>query len=108
MNILISSVLCFLSVYGAMQLIFKCMALHTKAQARAIHSTHIVLSVKNQEDTIEGVIRAIAWEPCDGEIVVIDLGSDDDTPKILHKLEREYDFLHCMTKSEYLGFIESI
>lgn len=105
MNILISTVICFLAVYGALQLLIKLMTASRDRNKSVVQQAHIVLSVKNQEDTIENMIRAIAWDPRSGEVVAIDLGSDDETPEILNRLEQEYSFLHCMNKEEYIDYI---
>ena len=43
-----------------------------------------------------------------GDIVVIDLGSEDETLTILRRLSREYDFLHPMTKERYIEMLEEM
>ena len=104
MQVLIATVVCFLAVYGVIQLLENLVTVKSRRK-RELQQTHIVLRVKNQQDTIEGVIRAITWEPGAGEIIVIDMDSDDDTPVILKRLEDEFPFLHCMSKQEYIAYI---
>lgn len=83
-------------------------------KVRKIKPPYAVVSVKNDEECVEGVIRSLAWQiksqPDNGlsfisELVVIDLESEDETPIILKKLSEEYDFLHIMNKSEYMESI---
>ncbi len=60
---------------------------------------YIILTSKNSQDTIEGIIRThIGMLSKFGtanfmEIIVLDLGSDDQTLTILSKLSRRYPFV---------------
>lgn len=63
-----------------------------------------VLVVQDCQDSVEGLIRAIGWEDVRDDLIVVDLGSTDDTPKILEKLERELDFLWVMNPEEYRDY----
>lgn len=69
---------------------------------------YAVLSVKNCEGCIEVLLRAIARQMKFGEcinsidrLIVIDLGSEDDTPIIIEKLTVEYPFICNMSMEEY-------
>jgi len=60
----------------------------------------IIISVKDQEETVEGIIRSLVLQSgLEGNevpflnVVVVDAGSTDETPKILEKLAREYTFV---------------
>jgi hypothetical protein len=48
-----------------------------------------LLLVQNQEQRVEGVVRSLAWAT-DGDLLLADLGSVDDSPAILERLVREY------------------
>jgi hypothetical protein len=54
----------------------------------------LLLLIKDQEEAIEGILRAILWwrslKGCWLEIVVIDCGSRDDTCRILERLNFPY------------------
>jgi hypothetical protein len=61
-------------------------------------SSRIVLRVKNCETVIEGVVRSLlpqirakGWQ-----VAVIDAGSDDDTPVILHRLNETLSGLEVL------------
>lgn len=66
----------------------------------------LILTVKNQEDNIEGVIHSIFKDELfknsgpDCKVVVIDKGSDDDTVKILRKLACQYENLEVVLEGE--------
>jgi glycosyltransferase involved in cell wall biosynthesis len=76
---------------------------------------YIIITVKNLQDKIEGIIRSIVWKNLNNsqggrvpKILVVDLGSDDETPKILEKLCNEYDFIIATDKNEYAKFVEEM
>ncbi len=76
-------------------------------------ASYYVLTVKNCEDSIEGIIRSTVWqiqtsETTPEELVVIDLDSEDQTKFILKQLAKEYPFIHPMSKSEYIRFISEL
>lgn len=60
---------------------------------------YIILTAKNSQDSIEGIIRTYIsvlkkCGPSDfTEIIVLDMGSDDQTLTILNKLSKNYPFV---------------
>lgn len=77
------------------------------------HSSYYVLTVKNVEDSIEGIIRSLIWQTqtsqtASEKLVVIDLDSDDSTQFILKQLAKEYPFIHPMSKTEYINFVSEL
>lgn len=114
MNVVLYSVICFFALYGILELILT--IIHYRPQTngeKIISKPYAVLSIKNHEDCIESVIRSIAWHMTAQagcaqyitELIVIDLGSSDQTPDILNLLSHEYDFIHVMNKDEYLNYV---
>ena len=67
---------------------------------------NLILVVKDQEDNIEGIIRDavnnkfVRGIALTGRFTVLDMGSTDDTLKILKKLEQEYPLLDICTYEE--------
>ena len=71
----------------------------------------VVVKVKNQQENIEHIIRKIVWDSLNvnneagvPDILVVDMGSTDDTCKILQKLKDEYDFIAVTDKEGYDNF----
>ncbi len=66
----------------------------------------LVLIVKNQEDTIEGVVRSLYINDYPGRIMsdrgltVIDMGSQDSTSEVLDRLKREYGSLEVYSQNQ--------
>ncbi|HOM01331.1 MAG TPA: hypothetical protein PLH43_00700 [Acetivibrio sp.] len=98
---------CFLAAYGLMMLIHDLLVSiknHNKGYRNS--QVKLVLIVKNQGETIEGVLRNVL--PRDfirklmpgGKLMVLDMGSNDDTMDILRRLEKDYECLEVLGKSE--------
>ena len=51
---------------------------------------YILIAVKNQAEQIEGIIRTLMQKYPYSDFLLIDLGSTDDTRKILMKLSDDY------------------
>lgn len=69
---------------------------------------YAVLSVKNCECCIEALLRSIVWQMklgkcknCLDTLIVVDLGSEDNTFSIMEKLSLEYPFICNISMDEY-------
>lgn len=66
----------------------------------------MIIMVKNQEDVIEGVVRNIITSNISKKLIysknlmIVDMGSTDDTLKILRRLERYYKIIDIYTVDE--------
>ena len=59
---------------------------------------YLIIAVKNKEDKIEGFLRSILFRFLYGKeniknIIVTDLGSEDNTLKILDTLQEDYKYI---------------
>ena len=71
----------------------------------------LVVSAKNQEDAIEGVIRGFilkvgldSFEEQLLQIVLVDLGSRDKTTKIMEKLDHEYSIIKIIKPEDLISY----
>ncbi len=108
MEAVVIVVLSFFAAYGIVQLVVKGMLSLRLRESREDVLTYRVLALKDCEDTVEGLIRSIAWEDIRENLIVLDLGSTDETREILQRLEREFDFLCVMTTAEYQVYLEEV
>ena len=100
------AVMCIFAVYGFIILIHEIMLTVRHKMKYKSSMVKLVLIVKNQGDVIEGVLRNIL--PRDfirklipgGRLTVLDMGSKDDTIDILRKLEKDYECIQVLKKSE--------
>lgn len=75
----------------------------------------LVVSAKNQEDAIEGVIRGFILKAgLDGfeeqllQIVLVDLGSRDKTPKIMENLDNEYSIIKLLKPDDLMSYFRNL
>ncbi len=73
----------------------------------------VVVTVCNQQDTVEGTIRAVVWNCLHKlgprtvpHIIAVDLGSTDETTNILKRLSNEYDFITVTDREGYIHMME--
>lgn len=98
-------VVLFFAVYGVLQIIAKSVFGFNREKSDAIF-VHRVIGVKDCQETIEGMIRSVVWEDMREELIVVDMGSKDETLEILKRLEQHYDFLKVMTTEEYAEHLQ--
>ena len=117
MQILLISFFTFLAFYGLLHIIMEIVSAAAQRKRDSdlcrnggICRFYTVITVKNRETDVEGIIRAAAWRQLRlanagnvPEIYAVDLDSEDKTYEILQRLELEYDFLRALQKEEYIN-----
>jgi hypothetical protein len=75
----------------------------------------LVVSAKNQEEAIEGVVRGFilkagldSTEEKLLQVVLLDLGSGDKTPKIMESLCRDYSVIKLLKPDDLPGYLRSL
>ena len=95
----------FLAAYGFISLITGITGVMRKRSGEGFR-TRLALLVENQEESIEGVIRTVFMEHILGKVMskenlmVVDMGSQDDTMDILLRLKEEYGCMDVLTVDE--------
>lgn len=101
MNALFYVLLYFFACIGVIQVVA---SIYTSMRARTIPKKDItiVMAVKNQQDTVEGQVRSLVsncvnmleygFQP---HIIVVDMGSYDQTTDVLNKLVNDCEFLEA-------------
>ncbi|HOQ37962.1 MAG TPA: hypothetical protein PK033_07690 [Acetivibrio sp.] len=106
LQIVLEVLVCVLAAYGLIILLHELLLSAKQSRSYKNSMVKLVLIVKNQGETIEGVLRNVL--PRDfirklmpgGKLIVLDMGSKDDTMDILRKLERDYECLEVLKRSE--------
>lgn len=96
---LLQIIIWILAIYGLIEIVIN--LINSVIFVRSnIKDMYILIAVKNQEETIEGIIRSIVFkniysknEGLFNNIIIADMGSTDDTLNILKRLTSEYSFL---------------
>lgn len=95
-----------LAVYGAIALIISIAGSISKTAKDENQGMRVVVLVKNQDACIEGTVRSLLSSNFLGKTVpvktltVVDMGSTDDTGKILQLLKNDYEFLEVITEEK--------
>ena len=108
-SVILKTILTFLVIYSIIDIfsrLFRFFVLDDKKS-----ETVVVIRVKNQDDNLEYVVRSIMWRFLNKKnggkmpyILIVDMGSDDDTPKIASRLCEDYGFIYYTTLEKYNEF----
>lgn len=102
-----------LAIYGLLEIIkniiYICTYTHFKSEG-----IYVIIAVKNQEEKIEGFLRAILFKILYGReeylenIIISDLQSEDNTREILKKLSKDYDTIKFLNWKDCKDLIDNI
>jgi len=116
LNNIFEGLIYIFAVYGAVTIIFNFINFVIRYRSVENKGVKLVLIVKNQEKTIEGIIRNIYSKDttgrmmCSERVTVLDMNSADQTLEILKKLEQDYEHLDVLTENErdkiFEGFVQ--
>ena len=103
-----------LAVYGAIALVISIVESISKSARESIPGMRLVLEVKNQEEYIEGVLKNLFSSSMLGKtipvdsITVLDMGSTDNTLKILKLLGKDYECLEVLEEKDKEKIFEGL
>ena len=112
-NFIINSILWTLAIYGLFEIVKQITNIVTYTKLRA-DGIYIIIAVKNQEEKIEGFLRSSIFkilygkEDCIKDVIVADLGSNDGTKEIIHKMSLDYDWVKTTNWRECKEIIDNI
>ncbi|MCL2839124.1 MAG: hypothetical protein FWE04_08745 [Oscillospiraceae bacterium] len=113
-QILLISIFTFLAFYGLLHIVMEIVSGVSRRNKDDLCRAYTVITVKDRESSVEGIIRAAAWRQLRlanrgnvPEIYAVDLDSTDKTYEILQKLALEYDFLKPLRKYEYISSLSA-
>jgi hypothetical protein len=109
LNVIVST----LAIYGFIEIIKKIYSIICCTHFRA-DGIYIIVAAKNQEDKIEAFLRTTMFRFIYGkeemikQILVADLGSKDETAKIIQNLGKDYEYIKPVEWSECKEIIDNI
>ena len=112
-DFILNGVFWILALYGLFEIIKNIIYICTYTNLKT-DGIYIIIATKNQENKIEGFLRTILFrimygkEDCVKDVIVADLGSTDDTVKILNKLSKDYNEIKVLNWKECKEVIDSI
>lgn len=108
-DVFFSALICFFAIFGVIQMVKNIYGEICKNK----NDFFIVISVKNQEEYIEDIIRTTVWKSLHRlggrevpQIYVVDCGSTDNTVEIVKNICDDYDFITIFSREEYIAFME--
>jgi len=108
-SIITRTLITFFAIYGFTALIKEILDMFFMPK-KNLKDLLIVIKVLNSEDTLEGIVRMILWKCLSlthggfmPNILIVDMGSSDDTADIAKRLSHDYSFIRYTTHEEYLN-----
>ena len=112
MEIMISIIIWTLALYGLIEIIKNIVYIcsYTKLRSDGIY---FIIAVKNQANSIEAFLRSLMFKIIYGKeeinnIIIVDLNSQDETKKIIEKLQKEYEQIKILNIKDCVELLESI
>ena len=112
-DFILNTILWTLALYGSFEIIKTIINIYTYTKLKS-DGIYIIIAVKNQENEIEGFIRNFLFRIIYGNeeninnIIITDLDSNDETPKIIDKLSKENNSIKVANWKDCKDVIESI
>ena len=102
-----------LAFYGFFELIKNIIYITTYTKLKA-DGIHVIITVKNQEDKIEGILRSILFKIMYGKedyiqnVIIADLHSKDKTKEIVKKIEQDNEIIKVLSWKECKEIIDNV
>ena len=113
MELLLNTIFWTLAIYGLFEIIKNIVYLCTYTQLKS-DGIYLIIAVKNQEEEIEGFLRATLFKILYGReeyfknVIVADLRSTDNTKEIAKKMSEEYECLKVLSWKECKDIIDYV
>ena len=101
------------ALYGLIEIIKTILYIHS-CNKISTDGINLIVTVKNQEDKIEGFLRSLIFKILYGReeyfknIIVADMQSTDDTKKIVEKLSKDYEIIKVTSWKECKNLMDNI
>ncbi len=110
-EIVFNTVITFFVVYAILDIVIRVADAIFGKKADDGERTFVVVKVLNQEKNLEYIVRSIIWKNITAAkggrlptVLIVDMGSTDDTPEIARRLEQDYPFIHYTDSEDYEKF----
>ena len=114
-GIVIKSLYTFFAIYGIVYFIKSLVSYFYDNKNELEGDTIVVIKVKNAEEKLESAIRLFIWrwlrlsgKGAVPNILIVDMGSTDETAMIADRLSKEYSFIYCTDYENYRKAKENI
>ena len=106
MEVVLSVLICFLSVYGIFQLLYNVACYISKGGAVNPDDIHMVIPVTNKSCNIEAYIRYLAIKEENESVILLNMADDAEILNTIYILASEFDFVEIMSYDEYIDYVK--
>ena len=113
LDFIINVIFYTLAIYGLTEILKNIYYIITYTNLKS-DGIHVIITVKNQENKIEVFLRTILFRMIYGkedlinQIIIADLGSTDDTVKIIEKIGKDCDYIKPIKWKDCKEIIDNI
>ena len=106
LDFILNCILWVCALYGLIEIIKNAIYIHSCNKIKT-DGIHMIVAVKNQEDTIEGFLRSLNFriiygnDDCIENFVVLDLNSTDNTKHIIENFSSDYPSIKVLNWTEF-------
>lgn len=113
LDFIFNGIIWVLALYGLIEIIktIYYIKIYDKIKYNGLY---FIIAVKNQEETIEGIMRSILFRILYGKeeyiekLIVADMGSTDKTKEIIEKLQKDYKCISLIDWNKCKDLIENM
>lgn len=110
-GVILKTFITFFAIYGALALVSEVAKSVFCPSPTFDDDVFVILKVCNQQEKLESVVRGIIWKNLTlsnggyvPNIVIVDMGSTDETAQIAQRLSMDYSFIYFTTCEEFDQF----
>ena len=113
MEFLLNTIFWTLAIYGLFEIIKNIIYISTYTNFKS-DGIYVIISVKNQEEKIEGFVRSALFKLLYGKeeyiknLMIADLKSTDNTKEILKKMSKEHECLQVLNWKECKEIMDNV
>ena len=112
--IVFKTVITFLAIYAVLDMVIKLIDAFFGDKDAGDKRIFVVVKVLNQEKNLEYIIRSIIWKNLTSAkggklpaVLIVDMGSDDETSQIAMRLANDYSFIYYTDYKDFEKFKNS-
>ena len=106
--IVFKTIITFLAVYAVLDIVIRIGDIFFDGGKDSSERVFIVVKVLNREKNLEYIIRGIIWKALNNakggnlpNVLIVDMGSDDETSTIAKKLAHDYSFIYYTDNADF-------